>query len=68
MPNTCSHIPHMFDHWADPVVHLLLQKNFMDTAMEFEMNNWIGPTVKQLWNYAIHVLHKFGGLNIIMFV
>ena len=24
-----------------------------------EMNNWIGPTVKQLWNFAMHVLHNF---------
>ena len=24
-----------------------------------EMSNWIGPIVKQLWNYAMHVLHKF---------
>ena len=24
-----------------------------------EMNNRIGPTVKQLWNYAVHVLHNF---------
>ena len=23
----------------------------------------IGPTVKQLWNYAMHVLHKFFGFN-----
>ena len=22
------------------------------------MSNWIGPTVKQLWNYAMHVLHN----------
>ena len=24
-----------------------------------EMSNWIGPTVKQLWNYAMHLLHNF---------
>ena len=24
------------------------------------MSNWIGPTVKQLWNYAMHLLHNFG--------
>ena len=24
-----------------------------------EMNNWIRLTVKQLWNYAMHVLYKF---------
>ena len=29
-----------------------------------EMSNKIGPTVKQLWNYAMHVLHKFFGFNI----
>ena len=23
------------------------------------MSNWIGPTVKQLWNNAMHVLHNF---------
>ena len=28
------------------------------------MSNWIGPRVKQLWNYAMHVLHKFLGFNI----
>ena len=28
------------------------------------MSNWIGPTVKQLWNYAMHVLYKFFGFNI----
>ena len=28
------------------------------------MNNWIGPTVKQVWNYAMHVLHIFLGFNI----
>ena len=28
------------------------------------MSNWIGPTVKQLWNFAINVLHNFLGLNI----
>ena len=26
------------------------------------MNNWIGPTVKQVWNIAMHVLHNFFGL------
>ena len=29
-----------------------------------EMSNRIGPTVKQLWNYDMHVLHKFFGFNI----
>ena len=29
-----------------------------------EMSNWIGPTVKELWNFAMHVLHKFFGFNI----
>ena len=24
----------------------------------------IGPTVKQLWNYVMHVLHNFFGLNV----
>ena len=28
------------------------------------MNNWIGPTVKQLLNYAMHVLNNFWGANI----
>jgi len=28
------------------------------------MNNWIGPIVKQLGNYAMHVLHNFFGFNI----
>ena len=28
------------------------------------MNNWIGPYSKQLWNYAMNVLHNFFGLNI----
>ena len=28
------------------------------------MNNWNGPTVKQIWNYAIQVLHNFFGFNI----
>ena len=28
------------------------------------MSNWIGPTGKQLWNYAMQVLHNFWGLNI----
>ena len=28
------------------------------------MNNWIGPYSKQLWNYALNVLHNFFGLNI----
>ena len=28
------------------------------------MNNCISPTVKQLWNYAMHVLHNFGRFNI----
>ena len=27
------------------------------------MSNWIGSTVKQLWNYAMHVLHNFLGLD-----
>ena len=27
------------------------------------MSNWIGPTVKQLWNYAMHVLHNFFVFN-----
>ena len=29
-----------------------------------EMSNWIGPIVKQLWNYAMHVLHSFFEFNI----
>ena len=29
-----------------------------------EMSNWIGPAVKQVWNYAIHVLHNFFRFNI----
>ena len=29
-----------------------------------EMSNWISPTVKQQWNYSIHILHKFFGFNI----
>ena len=29
-----------------------------------EMNTWIGPTVKQLWNYVMYVLHKFLGFNL----
>ena len=29
-----------------------------------EMNSWIGPTVKHLWNDDMHVLHKFVGFNI----
>ena len=29
-----------------------------------KMNNWIGPTVKQLWKYAMHVQHNFFGFNI----
>ena len=28
------------------------------------MNNWIGPIVKQQWNYAVHVMHKFFWFNI----
>ena len=28
-----------------------------------EMNNWIGPTVEQLWKYAMHVLHNFLGVQ-----
>ena len=36
--------------------HGVLQQN--------EMNNWIGPTVKQLWNYAMHVLQIFFGISI----
>ena len=28
------------------------------------MNNWIGPKVKQLWIYAMRVLHKLFGFNI----
>ena len=28
------------------------------------MNNWIGPTAKQLWNYVMHVLHESFGFNI----
>ena len=27
------------------------------------MSNWISPTVKQLWNYAMHVLHNFFRFN-----
>ena len=27
-------------------------------------DHWISPTVKHLWNYAMHVLHKFFGFNI----
>ena len=27
------------------------------------MSNWIGPTVKQLWNYAMDVLHNILGLT-----
>ena len=29
-----------------------------------EMNNWICPTFKHEWNYAMHVLHKFLGFGI----
>ena len=28
------------------------------------MNNWIGPTVKQLWILAMQVLHNLFGVNI----
>ena len=28
------------------------------------MSNWIGPTVKQVWNYAMNVLNNFFGFNI----
>ena len=28
------------------------------------MSNWIGPTVKQLWNDAMHVFNNFFGFNI----
>ena len=31
---TQSHIPHMFDHWADPVVHLILLKTFVVKVIE----------------------------------
>ena len=27
------------------------------------MSTWIGPTVKQLWSYAMHMLHNFLGLT-----
>ena len=27
------------------------------------MNNWIGPTVKHVWNIGMHVLHNFSGLS-----
>ena len=27
------------------------------------MSKWIGPTITQLWNYAILVLHNFVGLT-----
>ena len=27
-------------------------------------NNWIGPTVKHVWNDAMHVLHNFGEFDI----
>ena len=32
-------------------------------GMEQELNNWIGSTLKQLWNYAIYVMLKFLGFN-----
>ena len=32
------------------------------------MNNWIGPTVKQLGHYAMHVINKFIGFNINSFL
>ena len=28
------------------------------------MNNWIGQTVKQVWNDAMHVLYNFGDLTL----
>ena len=28
-----------------------------------EINNWIDPTVKCVWNNAMHVLHNFFGLS-----
>ena len=28
------------------------------------MNSWIGPTVKQLFYYALHVMHNFLGLTL----
>ena len=28
------------------------------------MNNWIGPTVKHVWNNAMHALHNFWGFDV----
>ena len=36
--HTNSYIPHIFDHWADPVVHLLLLKSSM--AKDWEEALW----------------------------
>ena len=36
--HTHSNIPHIFDHWADPVVHLLLLKSSM--AKDWEEALW----------------------------
>ena len=48
---------------------LMLRSLVFDAALQvrplidrtnMEMNNWIGPTVKHVWDVAMHVLHNFG--------
>ena len=48
------------------VWNFVLSKNTFSSKRNLttEMSNWIGPTVKQLWNYAMHVLHNFFRFNI----
>ena len=41
MQHTHSHIPLMFDHWPDPVVHLLLPKSSMPKGILFKENRVI---------------------------
>ena len=68
-------VPYFFDFWTNPFAHPILLKSCMSeliyhyhtlppsTKVLQEMSNWIRPTVKQLWNFAMHALYIFGGLT-----
>ena len=47
-----------------PMIRICHRQLFRRALQLKEMNSWIDPTVKQLRNYAMHVLHNFWGFNI----
>ena len=43
-------------------IAFILPSRWQDGAESLDMNNWVGPTVKQLWIFTMHVLYIFGGV------